>query len=169
MIRPNLLSQRILARLEKELVEDLREFYGEHLRGAALFGSVVKGTLGIYSDIDLLILIETRKTLRKELEDFERYLGEKLEEKYGFFFYPQILAPKDLRKARSLGLALLEGGKVLYDPEGLLEGWLKELRESLNRGKLKDIPARAKFTGGLKVERSLLWSRGLDPFGGIYA
>jgi len=151
MIRPNLLSQKVLHHLEKDLVKDLRNFYGERLLGAALFGSVVKGTLGIFSDIDLFLLIKTELPPRKRLEEFEKYLGEKLEEKYGFFFSSQILSPEDLKKARSLGLALLESGKILYDPEGLLQGWLEKFREGMERGEIERLSWQGKTYWRFKV------------------
>ncbi len=139
MMRPNLLSRKVLEHLEKDLVGDLRNFYGERLLGAALFGSVVKGDLGVFSDIDLLLLVKTKKPFRKRIEEFERFLGDRLEDKYGFFFSPQVLTPEDLEKAWPLGLALLEAGRILYDPRGLLEGWLKKLLEALGRGKIQRL------------------------------
>ncbi len=65
-----------------------------------------------------LLLVKTEKPFRKRI---------------------QILTPEDLKKALPLGLALLEAGRILYDPRGFLEGWMKKLLEALQKGEIQRL------------------------------
>lgn len=49
---------RILDKILKKYVEDVREIYGENLRTIILYGSYARGDFKPDSDIDLMILVD---------------------------------------------------------------------------------------------------------------
>lgn len=137
----------ILLSLNQDLVDYITKFVAllerrKGVKGVVLFGSIAKGTATRYSDIDLFIIVEGK------LGDYYDYahtdiisLSEHRQDlvQKGVFNYlsPTIVSIEDLNEFKPLYLDVADYGIVLYDPEGIVEGFMK---------KMKAIPHRREQT-----------------------
>jgi predicted nucleotidyltransferase len=124
-----------------------RDVYGERLLALALFGSVARGTMRPDSDIDLLLIAQPLPPDRaRRLDEFEQVdarlaplLAEERRAGVHTVLAPVIKTPQELRAGSFLHLDLPEQAQLLWDPAGLLRGYLD------------DLAARLKAMGALRV------------------
>ncbi|MCL4398958.1 nucleotidyltransferase domain-containing protein [Candidatus Parvarchaeota archaeon] len=137
----------LLLSLNPDLVDYITKFVEllerrEGVKGVVLFGSISKGTATKYSDIDLFIIVEGKlgdyydyaHTAIMSLNERRQVLVEK-----GVFNYlsPTVVGIEDLNEFKPLYLDIADYGIVLYDPEGIVGGFMK---------KMKAIPHRREQT-----------------------
>jgi hypothetical protein len=128
-----------------------RAVYGERLVAAALFGSVARGTMRPDSDIDLFLVVEPlpadRSARMTEFGGLEARLAEPLAaaRRAGVHtvLSPVIKTPAELRAGSLLHLDLTDQARILYDPRGVLRGYLDELA-----ARLRALGARRVHRGG---------------------
>jgi len=121
----------------KKLVRKIKAFYGENLSALVLFGSAARGDLMEYSDIDLLIVLESSKeNLRGRAKEFYERIGDTFE---GHFISPIILTEKEAKKFHPMYLGIFKNFLIFYDKKGLMKE-IKNLIEKLKlSGKIKEL------------------------------
>ncbi|MBI4010809.1 MAG: nucleotidyltransferase domain-containing protein [Candidatus Rokubacteria bacterium] len=146
------------ARLVDRLVAEIRAEYGSRLVAVAVFGSVGRGTPRADSDVDLLIVARDLPPGRfARVEEFlpvEERLGAALRLVPGggpVMISPIFKSPTELEQGSLLFLDMVEDARVLYDPEGLLTGYLQRLG------------ARLRVLGARRVRRGNAWYWDLKP------
>jgi len=113
---------------------DLVEGWGEELLGVALFGSAARGELRASSDVDLLLVLEARVPLHRQL--YRRWdelvEAKELERELNAHF---VHLPQRAEDAGSLWLEVAIEGRVISDRSGRLEGALILLRRAIASGR----------------------------------
>ncbi len=110
--------------------------YGERLRSAAVFGSVARGTMRHDSDIDLLLVVDGlpagRMARVREFEAVEDRLAPLLKEaaRKGVHtsLSPVFKTREELAQGSPLFLDMTEEVMILEDRDGLLRGYLAQLK-----------------------------------------
>jgi predicted nucleotidyltransferase len=138
-------------RIVAELAPAARAVYGARLIALALFGSVARGTMRPDSDIDLFLVADPlpagRLARMSEFEPVERGLSEPLAAARAAGVHtllaPVIKTPQEMRQGSFLHLDLTDQARILYDPQGVLRGYLDDLA-----ARLKAMGARRVYRGG---------------------
>lgn len=145
----------ILARI----LAALRRHYGARLVSCAVFGSVGRGTPREDSDVDLVIvaraLPDGRFRRMAQFAGIEAELAPFLAPRAAgaapIELSPVFRTPEELEVRTPLFLDLVEDARILYDPEGLLAGFLDRLRARLGQ------------LGARRVWRGNAWYWDLKP------
>lgn len=130
--------------------EACRAVYGERLLALALFGSVARGSMRPDSDVDLLLIAQPLPPQRRaRLDEFEQVdarvapaLAQARRAGVHTVLAPVIKTPAELRAGSFLHLDLPEQARLLWDPQGLLRGYLDDLA-----ARLKSMGARRVGSG----------------------
>ncbi len=132
-------------RLLGDILAMLREFYGDRLVSVAVFGSVARGTQRPDSDIDLLVVCNSLPSGRMrriaEFEVAEKRLGPVLSnlslQGISTCLSPVLKTPAEVQRGGLFYIDLVEDGRLLYDRDGFLKGFLDRVR-----GRLRQLGAR---------------------------
>ena len=127
--------EKILGRVKEETLG----YYGERLVSLCVFGSVARGTVTPYSDIDLLIVAKDLPTGRlRRVEEFglveerlESTLGEARRAGVETCLSPFLKTPDEVRAGSWLFLDLVEDARILYDQDHFLSNYLENLKTRL--------------------------------------
>ena len=133
------------------LVSALQSTYGERLVAAALFGSVARGTMRPDSDVDVYLLADPLpESAFERMREFERaeaalapVLAEARRSGVHTLIVPVIKTPAEMRRGSFLHLDLTDQARILYDPQGVLRGYLDDLA-----ARLKAMGAHRVYKGG---------------------
>ena len=121
-------------------LEACRDAYGDRLVALAVFGSVGRRTMRPDSDIDLLLVIDPLPDRRlARMEEFaavEHRLSTPLREARAAGIVtelsPVFRTPAELAQGTPLLLDMTEDARILFDPNHVLAGALRALRERLS-------------------------------------
>jgi predicted nucleotidyltransferase len=112
--------------------EKLQAHYGDKLLGLALFGSVARGTERESSDIDLLIVLSDARPIESKLyREWDDAFDDKIFKNVSPHF---VHIAKDSRNVGSLWLEVAIEGKVLFDPQSIVETHLRGIRSLIAEG-----------------------------------
>ncbi|VVM07825.1 hypothetical protein MAMC_01843 [Methylacidimicrobium cyclopophantes] len=128
-------------RLLERLLEAVRLYYGSRLVALAVYGSVGRRKMRPDSDIDFLLvatpLPQGRMARVAEWEVVERWLSPFLEEAraegISTEWSPIFKTPEELEAGSPLLFDMTEDARILWDPEGVLQGALRKMGERLAR------------------------------------
>ncbi len=146
-------------RLLGEILNALRQYYGDRLVSLAVFGSVARGTQRPDSDVDLLVVCNSlppgRMQRIAEFEEAEKRLGPVLlslsQQGISTCLSPVLKAPAEVERGGVFYIDLVEDARLLYDPDDFLKGFLDRLRR-----RLKQLGAR-------RIRRGNAWYWDLKP------
>lgn len=149
-----LIGRRIrYLRLGKEIRGYVNEFVSEaagdrKVLGLLLFGSVAKNTFGKYSDIDIMVLVDSDDALDcidridgmiRDVESARKGLMDK-----GLYLHisPLVLAASDLGHFRPIYINFVEEGIILFERRDALTSFLDDVRKSVSyeRTLVNDTP-----------------------------
>lgn len=132
----------LIKRFSETIIEDLKE----KISAIVVFGSVARGTTRKDSDIDILILLESKekpvleKLLKINIDSYNWSENQRLLEED---IYTKIFAIKEtereLRDNPLILLDILDHGVILYDPQDKLENLLSDLDKKLKSLRAKKI------------------------------
>ncbi len=146
----------------------LRKQYGNRLRSVAVFGSIGRGSAGVDSDMDVLVVGDFHGDIASridELSDVE-FSGETDREitwlrthgvRCHISWFP--LTYEEALRFRPIYLDMTEDAMIIYDGEGLLTQILTRLRRTLKRKGAKRVwldKARWYWTLGPDIGREML-------------
>ncbi len=128
----------------QNLVDDFmarcRQNYGGHLKAAAFYGSVARGSARPTSDIDLILVFDTLPKDRGERVDMIFPLVQQSEDspaaqalrEYGCYpaISPFLYTVEEIERTQPILLDITEDGIILLD-NGILKSKLQKLRERL--------------------------------------
>ncbi len=126
--------------LLEALLAACQEYYGDRLVALAVFGSLGRGTAGPESDVDFMIVCRDLPSGRiPRVEEFcarvepalETLLTQLSARGVHTRLSPVFKTPEELEAGSPLLLDMVEDAVILYDPEGILAGRLRRLRERL--------------------------------------
>ena len=132
--------KEIFCEIEKRLLRELVNYYGNRLVTVAIFGSVGRGTPTYQSDIDILIIAENLPRGRlKRVEEFQK-IEERLEpflkefEKDGVLTYlsPVFKTPEEALRGSFLFLDMIDDARILYDRDDFFKNLLERLKMRLS-------------------------------------
>jgi len=131
--------QKAFQKLLQDLTLQVRQHYGDNLVSLVVFGSVARGTPGMESDVDLLIICRHFPQGRRRrvetflpIEDRLAPVLEKLKQQ-GIHTYlsPIFKTVDEARRGSILFLDMTQDAVILYDQDGffatLMERWRKRL------------------------------------------
>jgi len=132
-------------RLLEEILNVLREYYGDRLVSLAVFGSVSRGTQRPDSDVDLLVVCDSLPSGRMrriaEFEEAEKRLGRALSnlsrQGISTCLSPVLKTPGEVERGGVFYIDLVEDARLLYDRDDFLKRFL----DGLGR-RLKQLGAR---------------------------
>ncbi len=138
------------AELEKNLLAEVQDFYGQRLVSFVVFGSCGRGTYRPDSDFDFLLVIENlpRGRMRRmaEFMEVEKKLDPLLaslaREGIQTYLSPILKTPEEAQAGSPLFLDMVEDGRVLFDRDGFFAGILARLRQ-----RLKELGAQRVWRG----------------------
>lgn len=143
-----------LMALAKEYTAALRDLFGDRPVSAVLYGSVARGEAGRYSDLDLLIVMETLppgrfagKALFNGLDEMvEKHLAT-LEDRGCFPRLSRLIKTRaEAERVIPLYLEMTEDAILLYDKGGFFSGVLSRLRSRLRQlGAIRKRMGRARY------------------------
>lgn len=131
----------VLKRLAQQYAELLRDRLDDRLVSVVLFGSVVRGEAGPYSDIDLFIVLEDAPRgmihRRAILEPIRQTLTLTLEKLWDIGIYTDfveiIRTREEAQRFHPIYLDMTKEAVLLYDKGNFIAGVLKRVRERLNK------------------------------------
>jgi HEPN domain-containing protein/predicted nucleotidyltransferase len=143
-------------RIVAALVPALEAAYGERLVAVALFGSVARGTMRPDSDVDVFLLADPLPEggfeRMREFERAEAALAPTLAEARGSgvhtLIVPVIKTPAEMRQGSFLHLDLTDQARILYDPRGVLRGYLDDFAAPRIQGRRLLLGAQARLQVG---------------------
>jgi len=133
------------------IVEALKDSLGEKLVSIILYGSTARGDVSEYSDIDLLIVLESLPESRLErlkiFDEVEKRCERELrslENEYGLkiFFSPILKTVDEAWKITPLYLDMVEDGIILFDRDD----FMKKIMDKV-RARLRELGARRVWRG----------------------
>jgi len=139
--------KEIFGEIEKRLLRELVNYYGNRLASVAIFGSVGRGTPTYQSDIDVLIIAENLPKGRlRRVEEFQK-IEERLEpflkefEKEGVLTYlsPVFKTPEEALGGSFLFLDMIDDARILYDRDDFFKNLLERLKMRLSELKAKRV------------------------------
>jgi len=136
-----------------EVLEAVKDVYGERLVTLAVFGSVGRGTPRPDSDIDILIVAERLPRGRiKRVSEFDRVeeiLAVSLKRLEGAgintFLSPVIKTKEEVLAGSLIFLDMLDDARILYDRNNFFMNFLERLRTRLEK------------LGAKKIRRGSAW------------
>jgi uncharacterized protein len=119
----------------------LRRYLGDRLITVGLFGSVARNEATLFSDIDLLLIIEglprgrfARMELLEAVNDEIEPLLERLREENNFSdICPILKTPEEAKRLSPLYLDMVEDLRILYDRGNFFADILNRLKKSLKK------------------------------------
>ncbi len=125
--------------LIRNLLDAIKEVFGDLLVSVALYGSVARGEARADSDIDILIVAEDLPPSRikrvKLFEKAEDSVEPQVIELYdrGIYvsFSPIILTPEEMKRVPPILLDMIEDAIILYDRDGFLNKLLDKVASKL--------------------------------------
>lgn len=128
-----------LAELEKELLREIKKFYGDRLISLVIFGSVARGTYRHDSDLDILLVIDglPKGRIRRiaEFMEIEKKLEPTLtslrKDGINTELSPILKTPEEAEAGSPLFLDMVEDARLLYDRDGFFSKILNQLRQRL--------------------------------------
>lgn len=136
-----------------------KEFYGDNLVSFVVYGSVGRGCMNYFSDIDILIVAEKLPKYRldrvsqfdKVEKKVEKYI--KAAEKHNIYTrISSIFKTKDeVIRGSPIFLDMIDDGIILYDKNNFFASYLDTLKEKLKK------------LGAQKIKKGLSWYWILKP------
>ncbi|MCD6413693.1 MAG: nucleotidyltransferase domain-containing protein [Elusimicrobia bacterium] len=126
--------------LEKALLREIKDFYGQRLVSVAVFGSSARGTQNFESDMDILIVADGLPSGRiKRVKEFatvekkiERFLKKAKTKGVSIDISPVIKSREEVEAGSPLFLDMVEDAKIIFDRNGFFRRRLLRLKEKLN-------------------------------------
>ncbi|MGH9340139.1 MAG: toxin-antitoxin system HicB family antitoxin [Acidobacteriota bacterium] len=119
----------------RDLKDSVMKQWGSRLQGIVLFGSSSRGESGPASDVDLLIVLDSRVVINRELyRVWDQALSEIVPGNASPHF---VHLPAQVEEAGGLWYEVSIDGIILYDHEGRVREFLRKIREAVSRGKLR--------------------------------
>ena len=115
-----------------DVIQKLQKLFADDLVGVVLFGSTARGTQTASSDVDFMIVLNSRCPISTAL--YRQWDAE---------FDSANLSPHfvhlsdNIEKLGSLWLEVALEGKTLFDSTGLVENTLRKLRQLIAQGKFR--------------------------------
>jgi len=118
------------------LADECVRLFGQDLIGVVLFGSVARGEAFPDSDLDVLLVMDRRRPIRRGLyTKWEEALAAFVERSFPRDVSPHFShLPRSPRHAGSLWLEIAIDGIVLWEQEGKVSGALRDLRSYIAEG-----------------------------------
>lgn len=140
MINNAELSNRLFD-IATQYSQALRLYLGDRLITVGLFGSVARNEATLFSDIDLLLIIEglprgrfARMELLEAVNDEIEPLLERLREENNFSdICPILKTPEEAKRLSPLYLDMVEDLRILYDRGNFFADILNRLKKSLKK------------------------------------
>lgn len=127
-----LLISKLIQEQESSIARNIEAAYPQAVVGIIQFGSTTRGEDRETSDIDLLIVIDDRYAISRELY---RIWDEKLSGEIDDKFSPQFAhLPRDSGNLTSLWLEVALEGEVLWDRDRLIRRKLTAIRAKIAEG-----------------------------------
>ena len=131
----SLLSQKTeVASEHAEVIQKLQKIFSDDLLGVVLFGSTARGTQTATSDVDLMIVLKSRRPIGNVL--YRQWDNEFDSAKLSPHF---VHLANDLEKVGSLWLEVALEGKTLSDPTRQIEKAIGKLRQLIAQGKFRRL------------------------------
>jgi predicted nucleotidyltransferase len=135
------LLSAVYSNILDHLLAECKALYGERLVSFCLYGSVARGTMNNFSDIDFLIVVENLVNGRlKRVDEFEevrnniqQLIAEARKQEVHVEFSPMIKSPEEVRRGSLLFLDMLEDVKILFDRNNFLKNYFEEFRAHLKK------------------------------------
>src|SRR4029450_4724150 len=145
--------------LLEDLLARLKKLYRQRLVSVVVFGSVGRGAPRPDSDIDILIvarpLPQGRMARVREFAAIDEAMSGKMSRlaREGIFpsLAPIFKTPDEVGRGSLLFLDMIEDGRVLFDPSGFWNEYMKEFQRRLHR------------VGAGKVGQGARWYGDLEP------
>lgn len=146
--------------LLRALNTKLKEYYGERLVSAVVFGSVGRGVARSDSDVDILIVAEPLPDGRlRRVEEFaavRKALSGRLQSltKEGIHTYlaPVFKTPREVHAGSLLFLDMIDDGRILYDRGSFWSAYLRDFQDRLKRLGAKKIVVGDRWYWDLKPD-----------------
>jgi len=127
--------------LLRDLLRRLKKLYRQRLVSVVVFGSVGRGAPRPDSDIDILIVAQPlprgRMARVREFAAIDEAMSGKMSRlaKEGMFpsLAPIFKTPEEVGRGSLLFLDMIEDGRVLFDPSGFWNEYMKEFQVRLQR------------------------------------
>lgn len=130
LIQEGLRACQELPQEQAQIIAKAKELYGDSFTGLVLFGSAARGEAGETSDVDLLLVLDEKIPLRRDL--YRAWHAE-----FGEMISLHIVAmAQDAASAGSIWLECALDGKVLYDLDGRVTRMLVAIRDLIVSGKV---------------------------------
>jgi len=131
----------ILKAIAQRVLEFTQQVYGDRLLSLVVYGSLGRGRVNYFSDIDLLIVARTlpKGRLRRvgEFEEIESRVAGfiKEAERYGVFtrLSPIFKTKEEVLRGSPLFLDMIDDAIILYDREDFFSSYLDRLRDRLGK------------------------------------
>ena len=131
----NIFQKNILEKKD-ELLNIIKNAYGENLEALVLFGSLTRADFSVYSDIDLFIIInESNLSLRQRVDEFYEKVGYYFED---HFLSPIILTLENSLKFHPFYLGIFDSYIVLYDKSKIVAKIIGTLKQKIEKGEIKE-------------------------------
>ncbi len=147
------------------VLDSILEYYGENLRGLAIFGSFARGENRKGSDLDLLIILRSALGMRLRIAEFIREIEMKHDAEAQQLFSeqgiscelsPYIITEDEALMMQPIYYDLVTHNVVVWDPEGLIRRIISSASTLL-----KEVGAR-------RVRRNNTWEWRTNRFlGGV--
>ena len=143
-----------------KLAEACRRVYGDRLVSVVAFGSVGRGTINPYSDIDVLVIASElpRGRLRRvdEFREVEKLMQPALQklasEGWNTTLSPVIKSPEEALRGSALFLDMTTDARILVDKDAFFESVLERLKRRLAELGAKKIPYKGGWYWDLKPD-----------------
>ena len=116
--------------LDTPLLESLKQMLGPSLAAVIMFGSAARGTQHDGSDIDLLIVVAADLPVTRAL--YRRWDERRFTGPHSLHF---VHLPDSIEKAGSIWLEAAVDGDILFEADGGVRRFLRELRRAMANGR----------------------------------
>lgn len=132
-------SFSVYKKLIQRYIKEILNIFRDKIQAITIFGSVARDEARDDSDIDMLLIVsgDSRKIQQAivpavdlKIDDWEEYKS-LIKNGVRTKILEIIKREKELRDNRLILLDILDHGKILYDPKGVMKNLLKDLKERL--------------------------------------